>query len=61
MRQIIKTYGHEETTDNRRYSAPEVRFLLKRKSYTGNPKRRPDLDQLRRAPERYDPPSHAPL
>lgn len=37
--QVIKTYGHEETTHNRRYSAPE--FVSAEKVYiTG----RPDMD-----------------
>jgi IS1 family transposase len=34
--QIIKTYGHEETTDNRRYSAPEF-VSSEKKIIAGNP------------------------
>jgi IS1 family transposase len=34
--QIIKTYGHEETTDNRRYSAPEF-VSSEKKVIAGNP------------------------
>jgi IS1 family transposase len=34
--QIIKTYGHEETTDNRRYSAPEF-VSSEKKIVTGRP------------------------
>ncbi len=43
--QIIKTYGHEETTNNRRYSAPEF-VSSEKKVIIGSPKLRPDLDQL---------------
>ncbi|MGB8536331.1 MAG: IS1 family transposase, partial [Acidobacteriaceae bacterium] len=34
--QIVKTYGHEETTDNRRYSAPEF-VSCEKKAIAGNP------------------------
>jgi hypothetical protein len=34
--QIIKTYGHEEGTDNRRYSAPEF-VSSEKKTIAGNP------------------------
>jgi hypothetical protein len=34
--QIIKTYGHEETSDNRRYSAPEF-VSSEKKVVTGRP------------------------
>jgi IS1 family transposase len=34
--QIIKTYGREETTDNRRYSAPEF-VSSEKKIFVGNP------------------------
>jgi len=37
--QIIKTYGHEETTNNRRYSAPD--FVSSEKVYVTG---RPDMD-----------------
>jgi IS1 family transposase len=37
--QIIKTYGHEETTDNRRYSAPEF-VSSEKKVITGRPDER---------------------
>jgi IS1 family transposase len=39
--QIIKTYGHEETNDNRRYSAPEF-VSSEKKIITG----RPDVDLI---------------
>ena len=39
--QIIKTYGHEETTDNRRYSAPE--FVSSEKRAIAG---RPDFDLI---------------
>lgn len=39
--QIIKTYGHEETTDNRRYSAPE--FVSSEKKIIAG---RPDVDLI---------------
>jgi IS1 family transposase len=39
--QIIKTYGHEETTDNRRYSAPE--FVSSEKKVING---RPDVDLI---------------
>lgn len=34
--QIVKTYGHEETSDNRRYSAPEF-ISSEKKVIAGNP------------------------
>ena len=37
--QIVKTYGHEEVTDNRRYSAPEF-VSSEKKVITGNPDER---------------------
>ncbi len=36
--QIVKTYGHEEVSDNRRYSAPK--FVSPRKSVIGIPDER---------------------
>ena len=37
--QIVKTYGHEEVSDNRRYSAPEF-VSSEKKVITGNPDER---------------------
>ena len=37
--QIVKTYGHEEVSDNRRYSAPEF-VSSEKKVITGNPDQR---------------------
>jgi len=37
--QIVKTYGHEEVSDNRRYSAPEF-VSCEKKVITGNPDER---------------------
>jgi len=37
--QIVKTYGHEEMSDNRRYSAPEF-VSSEKKVITGNPDER---------------------
>ncbi len=37
--QIVKTYGHEEVSDNRRYSAPEF-VSCEKKVVTGNPDER---------------------
>ena len=56
--QIVKTYGHEEVSDNRRYSAPEF-VSSEKKVITGNPDEA-DLYQLHRAAERYHSPAHAP-
>ena len=57
--QIIKTYGHEETTNNRRYSAPD--FVSSEKIiHVGNPDMSLISNQLRRTVKRDYSPSHAP-
>jgi IS1 family transposase len=57
--QIVKVYGQEEASNNRRYSAPEF-VSSEKKIVTGNPDQRLISYQLRGAPECHYAPSHAP-
>ena len=56
--QIVKTYGHIEDADNRRYSAPEF-VSCEKKVIAGNPDVRFYFYQLYRTFERNDAASHA--
>jgi len=57
--QIIKTYGHQEISNNRRYSAPDF-VSSEKKIVIGNPDNDLISTSYVETPQRYHPPAHAP-